>query len=75
ESCGQCTPCRVGTQKMVTLLQAPDWDQALLKELSNAMCDASICGLGQAASNPVTSVLQHFDGDLIATDLLASRVD
>ncbi|MGB0446762.1 MAG: NAD(P)H-dependent oxidoreductase subunit E [Pseudomonadales bacterium] len=75
ESCGQCTPCRVGTQKMVTLLQDPDWDQALLKELSNAMCDASICGLGQAASNPVTSVLQHFDGDLIATDLLASRVD
>jgi NADH:ubiquinone oxidoreductase subunit F (NADH-binding)/NADH:ubiquinone oxidoreductase subunit E len=75
ESCGQCTPCRVGTQKMVTLLQAPDWDKALLKELSNAMCDASICGLGQAASNPVTSVLQHFDGDLIATDLLASRVD
>ena len=75
ESCGQCTPCRVGTQKMVALLQAPDWDQALLKELSNAMCDASICGLGQAASNPVTSVLQHFDGDLIATDLLASRVD
>jgi formate dehydrogenase len=75
ESCGQCTPCRVGTQKMVTLLQDPDWDQALLKELSNAMCDASICGLGQAASNPVTSVLQHFDADLIATDLLASRVD
>jgi formate dehydrogenase len=72
ESCGQCTPCRVGTQKMVQLLEQPDWDQALMKELSQTMCDASICGLGQAASNPVTTVLKHFDADLIATDLSAS---
>ena len=69
ESCGQCTPCRVGTQKMVQLLQQPDWDTALMQELSQTMCDASICGLGQAASNPVTTVLKHFDADLIATDL------
>lgn len=73
ESCGQCTPCRVGTQKMVQLLEQPDWDQALMKELSQTMCDASICGLGQAASNPVTTVLKHFDADLIATDLAASK--
>lgn len=72
ESCGQCTPCRVGTQKMVQLLQQPDWDTALMQELSQTMCDASICGLGQAASNPVTTVLKHFDADLIATDLAAS---
>ena len=72
ESCGQCTPCRVGTQKMVQLLQQPDWDTALMQELSQTMCDASICGLGQAASNPVTTVLKHFDADLIATDLAAN---
>ena len=72
ESCGQCTPCRVGTQKMVQLLQQPDWDTALMQELSQTMCDASICGLGQAASNPVTTVLKHFDAELIATDLAAS---
>ncbi len=72
ESCGQCVPCRVGTEKMVSLLQQPDWDTALMQELSQTMCDASICGLGQAASNPVTTVLKHFDADLIATDLAAS---
>jgi formate dehydrogenase len=72
ESCGQCAPCRVGTEKMVSLLQQPDWDTALMQELSQTMCDASICGLGQAASNPVTTVLKHFDADLIATDLAAS---
>ena len=74
ESCGQCTPCRVGTEKMIYLLQQPDWDQNLMIELSQVMTDASICGLGQAASNPVTSVLKHFDAELIATDLLSSRV-
>jgi len=72
ESCGQCTPCRVGTEKMVKLLQRPDWDQALMAELGQAMCDASICGLGQAASNPITTVFKYFDADLIATDLSAS---
>jgi formate dehydrogenase beta subunit len=60
ESCGQCTPCRVGTQKAVALLQARDWDVALLDELSRVMRDASICGLGQAASNPLTSLLRFF---------------
>jgi len=60
ESCGQCTPCRVGTAKALTLLDAPRWDKALLAELSQAMMDASICGLGQAAPNPVLSVIKHF---------------
>ena len=52
ESCGQCTPCRVGTEKAVKLMSAPKWDDALLAELAQAMGDASICGLGQAAWNP-----------------------
>jgi formate dehydrogenase len=60
ESCGQCTPCRVGTQKAVQLMQRPVWNQQLLEELSQAMRDASICGLGQAASNPLTSVIKYF---------------
>ena len=60
ESCGQCTPCRCGTEKAVALLSEPVWDEALLRELSAAMRDASICGLGQAAPNPVLSVLNHF---------------
>ena len=60
ESCGQCTPCRVGTAKALTLLDVPRWDKALLQELSQAMMDASICGLGQAAPNPVLSVIKHF---------------
>ena len=60
ESCGQCTPCRVGTAKALNLMQAPKWNQALLEELSGAMADASICGLGQAAPNPVRCVVQHF---------------
>jgi formate dehydrogenase len=64
ESCGQCTPCRVGTEKAVTLLAKPKWDEGLIQELSAAMTDASICGLGQAAANPVKSVLKHFRGDL-----------
>jgi formate dehydrogenase beta subunit len=65
ESCGQCTPCRVGTEKAVKLMVKPKWDEALLAELSQAMADASICGLGQAASNPVKSVLKHFRGDVL----------
>jgi formate dehydrogenase len=60
ESCGQCTPCRVGTAKALTLMQARNWDQPLLKELSQAMMDASICGLGQAAPNPALTVMKYF---------------
>jgi NADH:ubiquinone oxidoreductase subunit F (NADH-binding)/NADH:ubiquinone oxidoreductase subunit E len=59
ESCGQCTPCRVGTAKAAALLDAPVWDRALLTELAAAMADGSICGLGQAAMNPVLSILRH----------------
>jgi len=65
ESCGQCTPCRVGTEKAVKLMARPKWDEPLIAELSQAMADASICGLGQAASNPVKSVLKHFRGDVL----------
>ncbi|HEX3860834.1 MAG TPA: NAD(P)H-dependent oxidoreductase subunit E [Stellaceae bacterium] len=64
ESCGQCTPCRVGTEKAVKLLNAPRWDDDLLQELSRVMGDASICGLGQAAMNPVKMVLKHFPEDV-----------
>ncbi len=64
ESCGQCTPCRVGTEKAVRLMEADEWDAALLTELSAVMRDASICGLGQAASNPLLSALRHFPDDL-----------
>ena len=56
ESCGQCTPCRVGTVKALQLMQQGQWDAPLLQELSQAMMDASICGLGQAAPNPVLTV-------------------
>src|SRR5476649_2225048 len=64
ESCGQCTPCRVGTEKAVKLMAKGPWDEALLTELSGAMRDASICGLGQAASNPLTSVFKYFPDEL-----------
>jgi formate dehydrogenase len=64
ESCGQCTPCRVGTAKTVALLEQPGWDEALLGELTTVMADASICGLGQAAMNPVRQILRHFPGDV-----------
>ncbi len=60
ESCGKCTPCRVGTAKAVTLMQQPKWNQPLLNELSQAMMDASICGLGQAAPNPALCVMKYF---------------
>jgi formate dehydrogenase len=60
ESCGQCTPCRVGTQKAAILMEKPVWNRKLLGELSQAMRDASICGLGQAASNPLASVIKYF---------------
>jgi len=64
ESCGQCTPCRVGTEKAVALMSAPRWDEALLADLAQVMGDASICGLGQAAMNPVKQVVKHFREDL-----------
>ena len=57
--CGQCTPCRVGTQKAARLLDAPHWDRAPCCRLAQAMADGSICGLGQAAMNPVLSLLRH----------------
>ena len=65
ESCGQCTPCRVGTQKAALLMEKPVWNRELLDELSQAMRDASICGLGQAASNPLTSVIKYFPGEFL----------
>ena len=64
ESCGQCTPCRVGTAKAVKLMENPQWDADLLEELSVAMADASICGLGQAAPNPIRCILQHFPHEI-----------
>jgi len=63
ESCGQCTPCRVGTEKAVKLMSRDRWDEELLSELSKTMTDASICGLGQAAGNPINSVLKYFRED------------
>ena len=60
ESCGQCTPCRVGTEKAVQLMQAAVWDNATLEDLNQVMVDASICGLGQAAPNPVRCVQKYF---------------
>jgi formate dehydrogenase len=64
ESCGQCTPCRVGTVKAAKLMELRHWDQGLLKELSQAMMDASICGLGQAAPNPALSVMKFFPREI-----------
>jgi formate dehydrogenase len=64
ESCGQCTPCRVGTAKAAVLMEKPQWDQPLLEELSTAMMDASICGLGQAAPNPIRCVIKYFPDEL-----------
>ena len=60
ESCGQCTPCRVGTAKAVQLMQAPVWDNTTLEDLNQVMTDASICGLGQAAPNPIRCVQKYF---------------
>ena len=64
ESCGQCTPCRVGCEKAVKLMGAKSWDQSLLTELTSAMADTSICGLGQAAPNPIQSVIKHFPEEI-----------
>jgi NADH:ubiquinone oxidoreductase subunit F (NADH-binding)/NADH:ubiquinone oxidoreductase subunit E len=64
ESCGQCTPCRVGCEKAVKLMEADVWDEPLMMELSQTMTDASICGLGQAAPNPIKSVFRYFRDEL-----------
>jgi formate dehydrogenase beta subunit len=63
ESCGQCTPCRAGTSKAVKLMAKEEWDEPLLEELSTAMIDASICGLGQAAPNPLRCAMKYFPGE------------
>ena len=65
ESCGQCTPCRVGTEKAVQLMQATVWDNATLEDLNQVMADASICGLGQAAPNPVRCVQKYFPQEVV----------
>ncbi|MEO1776150.1 MAG: NAD(P)H-dependent oxidoreductase subunit E [Pseudomonadota bacterium] len=64
ESCGQCTPCRVGCEKAVKLMQADTWDQGLLEDLCQVMGDASICGLGQAAPNPIRLTMKHFADEI-----------
>ena len=64
ESCGKCTPCRVGTAKAVALMDRSDWDVGLMDELAQTMCDASICGLGQAAPNPMQCVIKYFPHEL-----------
>jgi len=64
ESCGQCTPCRLGTEKLLALLRTDDWDVARLQALAQTLRDASICGLGQAAPNPVSSLLRFFPAEL-----------
>jgi len=64
ESCGQCTPCRVGTAKAVKLMEQRVWDRELLEELAQVMADASICGLGQAAPNPLRCVMRYFPQEL-----------
>jgi formate dehydrogenase len=66
ESCGQCTPCRVGCDKAVALLERDDWDAELLNELAQAMRDASICGLGQAAPNAFITAMEHFSGERVS---------
>jgi formate dehydrogenase len=69
ESCGQCTPCRNGTEKAVAMMGVASPDTALLGELAVTMADASICGLGQAASNPLVSVMKHFPKDIKVRDV------
>ena len=68
ESCGQCTPCRSGTQKAVALMQGGLWNRPLLTELAKCMRDASICGLGQAASNPINTVMTYFPDEFPAKE-------
>ncbi|MFO8046803.1 MAG: NAD(P)H-dependent oxidoreductase subunit E [Halomonas sp.] len=70
ESCGQCTPCRVGTEKMLTLLERDEWRVEELERLAQVMRDASICGLGQAAPNPVLGLLKDFRAELAAQHVI-----
>ncbi len=72
ESCGQCTPCRVGTAKAVKLMQSPVWDAQTLEDLAQVMGDASICGLGQAAPNPIRSIQKYFADEVSETAWLGS---
>jgi formate dehydrogenase beta subunit len=65
ESCGQCTPCRNGTAKASALIDKRHWDVPLLQDLSQVMRDASICGLGQAAPNPIDCVIKYFPQELV----------
>ena len=65
ESCGKCTPCRVGTSKAVVLMEEPKWDKSKLDDLSQVMVDASICGLGQAAPNPMLCVFKYFNEEVV----------
>ena len=67
ESCGQCTPCRVGTAKAARLMQAPVWDAQTLEDIAEVMGDASICGLGQAAPNPIRSIQKYFSEEVLGT--------
>ena len=64
ESCGQCTPCRVGTEKTVKEMKKEKWSKSALEDLSIVMYDASICGLGQAACNPLNSIIKYFPEEL-----------
>ena len=64
ESCGQCTPCRVGTEKAVKLIQQETWDETLLNDLCDVMESSSICGLGQAAPAPVRTAMRYFRDEL-----------
>ena len=73
ESCGQCTPCRVGTAKAEALLESPQWDEPLIEALSRTMIDASICGLGQAAPNPVRCVIKYFPHEIRTSPAEVSR--
>ncbi|WP_048306004.1 NADH-ubiquinone oxidoreductase-F iron-sulfur binding region domain-containing protein [Halomonas sp. PR-M31] len=73
ESCGQCTPCRVGTEKMLALLERDEWNMAELTRLSRVMIDASICGLGQAAPNPVLGLLRDFRDVLVAQNVIVKE--
>jgi len=75
ESCGQCTPCRVGTQRAAELMQADAWDADTLNDLSAVMQDASICGLGQAAPNPVQTVLRYFSREVGQSPATATLAD
>ena len=72
ESCGQCTPCRVGTEKMLSLLESERWDVQALTRLAQVMQDASICGLGQAAPNPVLGLLKDFRPALAQQQVIVS---